>query len=275
MPQTIDYDFVALGLNTNYQINTHSRFYAGISQANRPVIFQDIIPGNPLTIISEDLKDSFGYNAEAGWENSSIPGLKFNVTFFRTYIGNRLGNILVKQEGQTYIAKSNIGNSINNGIEFYLDWEFYRGKNWGISFYTCSSYMDAHYTSGEVAGTDGNVDITGNHVEAAPQWISRNGLSASIHSFQALLQHQFVGKSYADALNTEIPPATGAVGVVPSYNVWDLNTSYQFSPKLILRAGINNLLNTSYFTKRPQMYPGPGIWSSDGRSFVVSVGFKL
>jgi Fe(3+) dicitrate transport protein len=38
---------------------------------------------------------------------------------------------------------------------------------------------------------------------------------------------------------------------------------------------INNVTNKQYFTKRPSFYPGPGIWSSDGRSLVVSVGFKF
>lgn len=275
VPQTIDYDFVALGINANYQINPGSRLYAGISQANRPVLFQDIIPGNPLTLIADDLEDSFGYNAEAGWENASIPRLKYNVTLFRTHIGNRIGNILVERNGQTYIQKSNIGNSLNNGIELYLDYELLSGENWQLNFYTSTSLMDAKYTSGEVAGPEGNEDITGNHIEAAPKWLSRNGLTGHFKNLRVLLQHQFVGDTYADALNTVTPPESGAVGIVPAYHVWDLNTSYQVSQNFIIRAGINNLMNKNYFTKRPQMYPGPGIWTSDGRSVVVSVGFKL
>lgn len=275
VPKTIAYDFAALGINANYQLNPNSRVYAGFSQANRPVIFQDIIPGNPLTLISDNLKDSFGYNAEVGWENSSIPGLKYNITFFQTSIGNRLGNIYVEQGGQTYIQKTNVGNSLNNGIEFYLDYQLWKGSHWDLSFYTSTSLMDASYTSGEIAGEEGNQDISGNRIEAAPKWLNRNGLTGYFKGLQMLLQHQFVGKTYADALNTETPPESGAVGRVPSYHLWDLNISYQVSSNFIVRAGINNLLNESYFTKRPQMYPGPGIWPSDGRSFVVSIGFKL
>ena len=275
VPKTIAYDFATLGIKANYQLNTYSRIYGGFSQANRPVIFQDIIPGNPLMLISDDLEDSFGYNAELGWENSSIPGLKYNITLFQTSIGNRLGNIFVEQEGQTFIQKTNIGNSLTNGIEFYLDYQLWKGNNWNMSFYTSTSLMDARYSSGEIAGEEGNQDISGNRVEAAPKWLSRNGLTGHFKRLQILLQHQFVGDTYADALNTDTPPESGAVGIVPSYHVWDLNTSYQVSPNFIVRAGINNLLNESYFTKRPQMYPGPGIWASDGRGFVVSLGFKL
>jgi len=43
----------------------------------------------------------------------------------------------------------------------------------------------------------------------------------------------------------------------------------------MLKAGINNLADNQYFTKRPLFYPGPGVWSSDGRSFVVSLGVKM
>jgi hypothetical protein len=30
-----------------------------------------------------------------------------------------------------------------------------------------------------------------------------------------------------------------------------------------------------YFTKRPQFYPGSAVWSSDGRSVVVTIGFNI
>jgi Fe(3+) dicitrate transport protein len=38
---------------------------------------------------------------------------------------------------------------------------------------------------------------------------------------------------------------------------------------------MNNILDKKYYTKRPAMYPGAGIWTSDGRSLVVSVGIKI
>ncbi len=275
VPQRIGYDFVTLGVHTNYQLANSSRLYGGISQANRPVLFQDIIPGDALTVINPDLEDSFGYNAEVGWENTVTPGLTYNFTLFRTYIANRIGNLLVQEGDQTLVSKSNIGNSETNGIEFYLDWELFKSADWSVNFYTATSYLNARYLSGEVVAGESNRDISGNRVEGVPHWISRNGLSANYDRLQVLLQHQYVGESFADALNTRIPPVSGAVGPVPAYHVWDLNTSYEFNDTFIIRAGVNNLLDKQYFTKRPQMYPGPGIWPSDGRSIVFSVGFKL
>ncbi len=274
VPQEIEYDFVALGVNANYQVSNSNRIYGGISQANRPVLFQDIIPGSPLATISPDLTHSFGYNSEIGWEVNPKETMHLNATVFYTFIGNRIGNILVVEDGATLTQKSNIGDSGTAGVELLWDWEFFKKDRIALSFYTSSSWMKAEYLSGEVANAEGNTDITGNRVEAVPEWISRNGLTASHGALQLVLQHQFVSESFADALNTVDPPASGAVGLVPSYNVWDLQGIYQYK-NLTMRASLQNIFDKSYFTKRPQMYPGFGIWPSDGRGLVVSVGFKI
>jgi Fe(3+) dicitrate transport protein len=274
VPQEIEYNFVALGINANFQLSSNNRVYAGISQANRPVLFQDIIPGSPLATISPDLTHSFGYNSEIGWEINPQDAMHLNATLFYTFIGDRIGNILVQQDGATLTQKSNIGDSGTAGLELLWDWEFLRKDRFTLSFYTSSSWMHAEYLNGAVAGSEGNTDITGNQVEAVPEWISRNGLTATYGGLQVVLQHQYVSESFSDALNTVTPPPSGAVGLVPSYNVWDLQGIYYFK-NLTLRASFQNMFDKSYFTKRPQMYPGSGIWPSDGRSVVFSLGFKI
>ena len=90
-----------------------------------------------------------------------------------------------------------------------------------------------------------------------------------------VLQHQYVSETFADAINTVTPPVTGAVGLVPEYHIWDINFAVPFGQKYILRAGLNNVFNKQYFTKRPQMYPGPGIWPSDGRGVVISLNMNI
>ncbi|HSI74586.1 MAG TPA: TonB-dependent receptor [Lunatimonas sp.] len=275
VPRTIPYNFFSLGAHTAYFINSHSKLYGGISQAVKPVLFQDLIPGSPLAIINENLTNSFGYNAEIGWENAVKDKVNYNLTFFRTYIGNRIGSVLVEENGQTLIGKSNIGHSMTDGIELYLDWKILFSDQFSLSFYTASSFLNARYTDGNVLNGESNQEIAGNKIEAVPTWISRNGLTMTVGNLKVVLQHQFVGESFADALNTKNPAATGAVGIVPQYHVWDLNLAFPFMDKFVLRAGINNMLNAQYFTKRPQMYPGPGIWSSDGRGFVVSFSVKI
>jgi Fe(3+) dicitrate transport protein len=42
-----------------------------------------------------------------------------------------------------------------------------------------------------------------------------------------------------------------------------------------VNAGINNVFDTRYFTRRSGGYPGPGILSADGRIWYVGVGVKI
>ena len=70
----------------------------------------------------------------------------------------------------------------------------------------------------------------------------------------------YVAKSFSDPVNTVIPSSNGAVGLVPAYTLVDLNVGLEGTEWLQIRAGINNLFDRQYFTKRPQFYPGPGVW---------------
>jgi Fe(3+) dicitrate transport protein len=44
---------------------------------------------------------------------------------------------------------------------------------------------------------------------------------------------------------------------------------------LNIKAGINNMADVRYFTRRAGGYPGPGALPADGRNFFVSIGAKL
>ena len=66
----------------------------------------------------------------------------------------------------------------------------------------------------------------------------------------------------------------GIIGTIPAYSIVDLNITQSFGA-IEISAGINNLLDEDYFTRRATGYPGPGIIPSDGRSFYVTVGYEL
>jgi Fe(3+) dicitrate transport protein len=51
----------------------------------------------------------------------------------------------------------------------------------------------------------------------------------------------------------------------------DLSMSYAYK-WLKVEGSINNLTNNSYFTRRADGYPGPGIIPADGRAFFLTVG---
>ena len=84
-----------------------------------------------------------------------------------------------------------------------------------------------------------------------------------------------IGESFADASNTIIPNAAATSGLIPSYQVQDISASFKFLKNYNLKAGINNLTDQRYFTRRAGGYPGPGILPTDGRIGYVSLGVKF
>ena len=135
--------------------------------------------------------------------------------------------------------------------------------------------MNAEYISGQVSTGTTNKSIAGNKVEAVPAWISRNGIDILYKGFSCTILYSYTSSSFSDAVNTVNPPASGARGFTPGYTLWDFNASIKANSVFTIRAGVNNILDKQYFTKRPTFYPGPGIWPSDGRNSYVTVSIKI
>lgn len=274
VPNAIKHQFPLFGVNAEYKLGELQTLYAGWSQAYRPVIFKDIIPGSLLEKSDKNLKDAQGYNFEAGYRGTA-GGLRWDVGVFRMQYNNRLGNQAVQEDSLFYVFRTNIGNSVTNGMELFGEYNFKMGSVWRASIFTSSAYMDAEYEGAAIRAGNENVDISGNKVESVPAWISRSGFTLRYKTASLTALYSYTAESFADPLNTVLPSANGAVGVVPAYGLLDLNATWRISGNVTLRLSLNNVLDNQYFTKRPSFYPGPGIWPSDGRSGNVSVGFKL
>jgi Fe(3+) dicitrate transport protein len=276
IPTKIKHQFPLYGASFEYQPSPSNKVYGGFSQAFRPVIFADIIPPTPLDRIDPNLEDALGYNAEVGFRGSLQDKLQYDISLFQINYKNRIGTlILTDNEGEAYVYKTNVGNTITNGVELFAQWNLYTTRQMQVSIFTASSYFNAYYTQGNVVVNKENKSVKNNRLEGVPEWISRNGLQLGYKTFTASLQYSYVSKTFADALNTIEPNRNGTIGIVPQYGIWDFNCAYRFRERYLLKVGINNFSNKKYFTKRPAMYPGPGIWSSDGRSFIVSFDVKI
>ena len=276
LPNMIEHNFTLFGVSTQYQISAENNFYGGISQAYRPVIFKDIIPVSTFERIDKSLKDAYGYNMEAGFRGKVFKYLQYDINYFKVLYKNRLGTLVLQDNsGLPYTYKTNIGNSATNGVEAFVQYKFPITNNLLAGVFSSSSYMNAKYTRGEVSNGSVNQSIAGNKVEAVPNWISRNGFDILYKGFTCTILHNYTSSSYSDAFNTIAPPANGARGLTPAYTVWDVNATFKTNATFTLRAGISNIFNKQYFTKRPTFYPGPGIWPSDGRNVFASVSLKI
>lgn len=275
LPNTIKHRFPLLGINADYEWRTGHNFYAGFSQAYRPVIFKDIIPASTFERADKNLKDATGYNLEAGYRGQ-LASITWDISLFQLRYNNRLGSLMQTDEaGDFFVLRTNTGNSLTRGLEFFTEYQQQLALGWHFSVFTSTSLMDARYLQAQVRQGNENVSIKGNQVEGVPQVISRNGATIRNKQFSLSALYSYTAKSYADPLNTVIPSTNGAVGLVPAYGIFDLNGSWRISRQIQLKVNLNNIFNTSYFTKRPSFYPGPGIWPSDGRSVNASIGIKI
>jgi len=275
VPNKIEHHFPLFGASAQYKLTNFATLYGGISQAYRPIIFADVIPANALEKVDTNLLNNKGYNAELGIRGKWRNRIHFDVSLFELRYNNRMSNTIIQENGQSIVFKTNVGNVLTRGVEFYTEVNLLETKNARISVFTSTSYFDSRYVQGTVVVAGKNTEIAGNRVESTPKWMTRNGLQGRYRGFSASLQYSWVDFSYADPENTVTPTANGAKGIVPAYGLFDFNATYRFNKHLSLKASASNFTDTQYFTKRPTIHPGPGVWPSDGRSFMMTLIVKL
>jgi Fe(3+) dicitrate transport protein len=224
------------------------------------------------------MKDSKGYNIDLGYRGRLRNFINFDVSAFYLFYDNRIGN--VPRNGVTY--RTNIGTSVSKGIESFVEFDIHRlfatnPINWGLKLSTSYAYVDARYVkwNNPAIALDKTKSIENKQVEYAPKHIARVGLSYRYKSFSGSLQWNYVSEVYTDAANTEKSNATATVGKIPAYTVMDFNFSYTYQQRYIFKAGINNLSNAMYATRRASGYPGPGLLPANGRTFFVTFGTKF
>ena len=61
------------------------------------------------------------------------------------------------------------------------------------------------------------------------------------------------------------------VGFIPAYTVLDWSATARLGSHWRIQAGVNNVADRKYFTRRTDEYPGPGIIPSIGRSGYLSL----
>ena len=265
-------NFVLIGIGSEFHLTNTTEFYANFSQAYRPIQFANLQAPPTTDLIDQDLKDARGYNLDLGYRGKVKNYLQFDLSGFYLQYNNRVGTITPL--GANYRLVTNVGASTSKGLETYIEFNpiraFSNSVHSDIIFFSSYSYTDARYS-----GNHQDANTKGKKVENAPQDILRTGLSIGYKGFLFTTQLSHVGAAFSDANNTTTPSTNGNTGFIPAYTITDLTASYKFSKKMNIKAGINNLNDTRYFTRRAGGYPGPGTLPADGRNFFISIGAKL
>jgi Fe(3+) dicitrate transport protein len=276
IPVSMSHHFPLLGINASYKPSKNMEMYGGWAQAYHPMLFKDLIPASLYEKVDPAIRDSKGYNAELGFRgNWSF--LRWDVNAFLLKYNSRFGTLAQTDgQGNLILYRTNIGNSLAKGLEMLLQADWLLGARTGFSVFTSTAIVHARYGHAIVKSGSANVDIEGNKVETAPDLITRNGVTFRFGKASISALYSYTSSSFADALNTVEPlKSTGAVGLVPSYGLLDLNAAVRLTKNIDLKVNVNNVTDRQYFTKRPSFYPGPGVWPSEGRNLTATIGVRL
>lgn len=268
-PNTKTRQIFLYGLGAEFNVTKTTNLYANYSRAYRPVTFSELTPSATTEVIDPDLKDASGFNADLGYRGTIKNLVTFDLSAFYLRYENRIGSL--NQNGTPF--KTNIGTSESKGIEVYIEVSPLRfltsKKCYGeLTLFTSNSFIQAQYTQWLVPATT----IENNRIENAPQYTHRLGATYCLKGFSASFNFSSVGDVFTDAANSETPNATATIGKLAAYQVMDLSLSYHFLQRFNLKAGVNNLTDEKYATRRATGYPGPGILPGNGQTFYLSFG---
>ena len=262
--------FLLSGIGLEYKPTYNSSMYGNISQAYRPVDYNQQQPFGVTSKIDPNLKDAYGFNADLGYRTTIQNYLNIDVSLFYLAYNDRIGEVVKTDPitGLDYGYRTNIANSVHKGVEAYIEFNILKYLNQqskqGLSIFNSFAYVNATYTSGE---------FKGNRVEAAAKVIERAGLIFSNKMFSSTFQFNYTGDAFGDATNIKVSNNPIA-GYIPAYTVFDFSATYKIK-NYAIKCGVNNLGNKSYFTRRTDEYPGPGIIPATGRSLYVGFTAKF
>ena len=270
------------GLGASYKCFVGGEAYTNFSQNYRAINFNDMQVINSNVVIDPDLEDEKGFNVDLGLRGIAWSVLEYDLSVFYLNYSNRIGYLSKYYTEDTaptpgllytsYRFSTNIGDSKTLGIESYVLWDVLKSLT-DIETQALNIFLNTSFQKGTYVQSD-EPSIKGKRLEYNPNMNLKFGIEYRYKSFTSSLLYSYTSSQFADAQNTTSPTQNALFGEIPSYSVVDLSAKYE-KERFIIEAGVNNLLDRSYFTRRATGYPGPGIIPSDKRNYYLSLQFKI
>jgi Fe(3+) dicitrate transport protein len=266
--------FVLLGVGASYKKNTSVEFYGNISQNYRSITFSDLNIVNPSNAVDRNLQDEKGFSTDFGLRGNWNNWVSFDANLFGLFYKNRIGFLFtqippVNNVGQ---LRTNIGDARIFGLESVFDFNLKKilkmNNSVTFNYFINTSFINSEYTRAITSG------ILGKKVEFVPDVNLKTGLKFGYKNFSSSLQYTYLSPQFTDAQNSGFGDISGIVGEIPAYSILDFSTAYTYKFAKI-EAGVNNVLDTSYFTRRATGYPGPGIIPSAPRNWYAGLELKF
>ena len=265
--------FVLFGLGASYKSSNALEIYGNVSQNYRSVTFTDISIINPAFAISPDIDDEKGMTVDFGIRGNYKNKISYDIGAFGLFYNDRIGFVQrAFSDGSVKSERGNIGDAVMYGIESLIDFNlneiFLKNEDYSFNYFINVALTDSEYTNSEENGVEGN------NVEFVPNVNLKTGLLFGYKNFLSNIQYTYLSQQFTDASNAIESNLSGVIGEIPAYDILDVSVSYTFK-NFKLEAGINNVLDNAYFTRRATGYPGPGIIPSNNRNFYTTLQIKF
>lgn len=270
-----DRNFILLGVGLSYKPKNQIEIYGNVSQNYRSVTFNDIRTVSPSQVIDSNISDEKGFTSDIGIRGQLGNKVTFDASIYGLYYNDKIGEYETRNpNGSAAVVRyrSNIGTAVTYGFETMFDWSlsktfFQNNENFIWNAFSNIAVTDSQYLKSDAP------NIQGNKVEFVPLFNVKTGTGIGYKNFMTSLQFTYVSSQFTEANNSKTDAndnTYGIFGEIPAYYVADVSASYKWR-KWKLEAGITNLTNNSYFTRRATGYPGPGIIPSDNRTFYTTL----
>ena len=266
--------FTLLGLGLSYKRSEKIEFYANISQNYRSVTFADISIINPAFSINPNITDEKGFTADFGLRGNIDKIASFDLSFFNLSYQDRIGFVQrAYRDGSVKSERGNVGDANILGVESLIDinlkeFSGINNNNYLFNVFLNFSFIDSEYIKSEEPG------VTGKKVEFIPNSNIKTGLRFGYKNFLFSTQYTFLSSQYTDSSNAVAGNLSGVIGLIPSYEIVDISSSF-LTGRFKFELGINNLFDRAYYTRRATGYPGPGIITSPNRNIYFTTQFKI
>ena len=266
-------NFLLAGVGLSFKPSESNELYVNFSQNYRSINFNDMRIVNPNLLVDPSLKDESGFSMDLGLRGNHSNKFNYDISLFFIKYNDRIGTLLLSDSVtfQLYRFRTNVANSRNVGIESYAETDIIKWFNnyskLSFKYFVNFAFINAVYLDGK------NSSIEGNRVEYVPALNIKNGLQVKYKNISASVQYAYLSEQFADASNA-LETANAVGGIIPSYAVMDFSCDYTWR-RFAISAGINNVLNAVYFTRRAEGYPGPGILPSDPRTYYLGIQYSI
>lgn len=233
------------GVGFNYLLTNKHTVYGGVHKGFAPPRFSDALDGEGE---DQKLDAERSYNYELGIRSKLNKTINSTATVFLYDYQNQVINAS-SSSGQ---SKTNSGRSISTGVELGLSALKQLKSKAKLSASLALTYTDARFLTDLRDGNNNTLDTENNRIPYIPRGMAYAsvGMTCPQDKLSVFLDAYYQSVTFSDINNTETASADGRYGTVPSYTIFNLNSSYNLKNNTTVFVSVKNLFNEIYIASR-------------------------